>query len=523
MKDMKKIAIYLLLFLGATLYTACNDFLDESPDNRTEIDTPEKISKLLVSAYPRRTCAYLLEMSSDNTDQNSGSWTSYTLFQDHAYFWKDTDENEYDSPTSLWEEHYLAIATANQALAYIEQLGNPSSLNAQKGEALICRAFGHFSLANVFCKHYGATSASDLGLPYAEIPETTVAPHYERSTVAELYEKIAADIEAALPLIDDNMYSVPKYHFNKKAAYAFAARFYLYYGQYDKAIQYASDVLGNNPSLVLRDWLTEGKLSNNGSVKTDKFISVENRCNLLILSTFSRWGRIHGPSTLGARYSHNTLIAQKETNYSTGPWGSYTTFHYLPGNYSGFPKVIVRKMNEYFEYTDPVAGTGYPRIIQVVFSTDETLLCRAEAYALSKNYDKAVEGLNTFMRAFSNMAIQPTLKEISDFYANLDYSTPENATSKKRLNPDFAVESGTQEHLIHYILHLRRILTVHEGLRWPDIKRYGIEIYRRTVDISNNVLEVTDYLSKDDPRRALQLPAEVISAGMIPNPRNGSN
>ena len=47
----------------------------------------------------------------------------------------------------------------------------------------------------------------------------------QRGTVAEVYQNIAADLEEGLPLIDDNIYSRVKYHFNKKAAYAFAARF----------------------------------------------------------------------------------------------------------------------------------------------------------------------------------------------------------------------------------------------------------------------------------------------------------
>ncbi len=61
--------------------------------------------------------------------------------------------------------------------------------------------------------------------------------------------------------MNDEHLSVPKYHFNRKAAYAFAARFYLFYVQkdksnYDKVIQYAGEVLGNTPAEVLRDWAT---------------------------------------------------------------------------------------------------------------------------------------------------------------------------------------------------------------------------------------------------------------------------
>ena len=37
------------------------------------------------------------------------------------------------------------------------------------------------------------------------------------------------------------------------------------------------------------------------------------------------------------------------------------------------------------------------------------------------------------------------------------------------------------------ILHMRRIATLHEGLRWPDIKRYGIVIYRRSI-ANNNIV-----------------------------------
>jgi len=45
---------------------------------------------------------------------------------------------------SLCPHLYHTLASANQALAAIEQMGNPQSLSAQKGEALICRAYNHF-------------------------------------------------------------------------------------------------------------------------------------------------------------------------------------------------------------------------------------------------------------------------------------------------------------------------------------------------------------------------------------------
>lgn len=48
--------------------TSCNEWLDVMPDNRAEVDTAEKVEKLLVSAYPENAYIMLAELSSDNVD-----------------------------------------------------------------------------------------------------------------------------------------------------------------------------------------------------------------------------------------------------------------------------------------------------------------------------------------------------------------------------------------------------------------------------------------------------------------------
>ena len=35
------------------MFSSCNDFLNVNPDNRTQIDTPEKVRQMLVSAIPK--------------------------------------------------------------------------------------------------------------------------------------------------------------------------------------------------------------------------------------------------------------------------------------------------------------------------------------------------------------------------------------------------------------------------------------------------------------------------------------
>ena len=53
---MRKNIIHIgLILLLAPCYTACSSFLDELPDNRTELDTEQSIANILVSAYPQST------------------------------------------------------------------------------------------------------------------------------------------------------------------------------------------------------------------------------------------------------------------------------------------------------------------------------------------------------------------------------------------------------------------------------------------------------------------------------------
>ena len=79
---------FLALLAGAclTLFSACGEFLDELPDNRAELDSPEKIYKLLVSAYPDRTYVRMCEFSSDNVDdQGADDPNSWRILEQNAY------------------------------------------------------------------------------------------------------------------------------------------------------------------------------------------------------------------------------------------------------------------------------------------------------------------------------------------------------------------------------------------------------------------------------------------------------
>ena len=74
-------------------------------------------------------------------------------------------------------------------------MGNPQSLSAQRGEALICRAYNHFVLATTFSKAYG--QISDKAPRYTLHKgnrKTSVNPQYSRGTVAGKSIKILSRI-----------------------------------------------------------------------------------------------------------------------------------------------------------------------------------------------------------------------------------------------------------------------------------------------------------------------------------------
>ena len=52
--------IYFIALSFLFTLSACNKILDELPDSRTEIDTPEEIQEFLVSAYPNRYYMYII-------------------------------------------------------------------------------------------------------------------------------------------------------------------------------------------------------------------------------------------------------------------------------------------------------------------------------------------------------------------------------------------------------------------------------------------------------------------------------
>ena len=519
-----------LLLLAASLLASCDEFLDTMPDNRTEVDEPNKVTDLLVSAYPVHDYIFFNELMSDNMDCYP-RYSSHTSLADSCWMWSEVSEEATFSPANLWSDCFGGITTANMALEAIENLGGPTTteLREAKAEALMLRAYHHFILVNTFCAPYDkAKNAQNLGIPYQYEVERELNPQYDRGTLDKTYELIQKDIEEALPNIGEtNIEDAPKYHFNINAAYAFATRFYLFTEQWQKAIDAATLCLGDNPATMLRDWKYMSTLPQNKDAVTNQYINADENANLLLLTSYSDAGLIFGAYRLNSRFSHGGYLAETEDMSASQLWGNYSAFYMTPQVYSAtnMDKTIFWKLPYIFEYTDPVAKIGYRHTVYPAFTSDETLLSRAEAHIMLKQYDKACEDMTMWMHAITKSQIVLTPEIVNEFYNNAKYSYSDKdgieSQLKKHLNPSFAIdaEGSTQENMLQAVLTFRRIETMHLGLRWFDIKRYGIEIPRRVMNAEGKPERQLDFLKKDDPRRALQLPIKVIMAGLEGNPR----
>ena len=518
--------------------TSCNKWLDVMPDNRAEIDTEEKVEKLLVSAYPENAYIVMAELSSDNVDDFGENSPYQERIYAQLYQWAEVTESDNEDPKSVWGALYGAITNANQAIVAIKEMGaDTPRLKASLGEALMCRAYNHFMLASIFCKAYNpATANTDLGIPYMEAPETELNPKYQRGTLAKVYELIAKDLEEGLPLVSDAFYSVPKYHFNEKAAYTFASRFYLNAGDWDKCIEYASKALGSAPKELLRDITALAALPRDLSVVGPQYNSTAAKNNFLLQTGYSALGLLFGPYYYESRITGGNMLMQTEL-LNRAPWGQYgaSTSSYNYSNMyrlkpyvyvaTGFDKTIFPRLNYLFEYTDPVAGIGYARTLYAALTAEEALLNRAEAYIMKEQYDLALADINLWTANTLNPSyctnVELTEQVITDWVASMDYYTDDKPTPKKALNPVLVTlpEDGKMEAYLHALLYVRRVEFYMMGMRWFDVKRYGIEITRRRLGTTLEVLETYDRLTKDDPRRALQLPKDVITAGLKANPR----
>lgn len=494
---------YVIILAAFTLW-GCNDFLEQVPDSDIDvrINDEESIAELLTGAYPKASYIPFLEPRTDNVEMRENG--THTQLNEEMFYWEDDNQEDIDTPLNYWNNCYKGIAQANKALELLKKYPKTNRIKALYGEAFMLRAYLHFMLVNIWAEPYGNSNLSP-GIPYITKPEKHAIVKYKRGTVNEVYDKIEADLKRGISLISDQYYKHPKYHFNKKAAYAFASRFYLMKADWEKVVAYADYVLGADPKTMLRNWADYSQQFEFQRAQLfSRYTSPNEPANLLLTTTESRWARQMPTDRYGATKQTVEQIFNKR-----GIEGSDFNKIHLETTYafrfSPSPIANGKYIAKFDELSTSESIGLRPRgiyVTNILLTADEVLLNRMEAYAMLKQYDKAINDYLQLMQG--KYGFMPTVER--DIYMrtsenNYDVYTPFYGMTLKQLA------------LIKLFTDFRQKEFFAEGLRWFDIRRFHLSVTRATKSKYYFPLE------KDDPRKVMQIPIEAQNNGLTPNPR----
>ena len=469
---MKRNISLLLFATAAWLFVGCNNFLDKSPDSElnVDIDSEEKIAELLTGAYPEASYIPFLEPRTDNVEERVNG--VHSRLNESMFFWGDYDQEDLDTPLNYWNACYKGIAQANKALELLSRYPKSERVKALYGEAFLLRAYLHFMLVNIWSE------------PYAQIEK---------------------DLKLGISLVSDIYYKHPKFHFNKKAAYAFASRFYLMKGEWKEVIAYADYVLGGDPKTQLRPWRQYADVFEfNHRSLYRRYAAASEPANLLLTTTESRLARTTPSEKYGSTFNTvDKIFAQKGIEGG----GDYAKMNFI-GTYiftsSTAPVTTGRYLAKFDEFSTSESIGTKPRGLYVtnVLFTDEVLLNRMEAYAMLKNYSHAIDDLLQYMQGkFGFMPSVDRAVYTSTNSDNYNIYTPFYGLTLKQLA------------MVKLFLDFRQKEFYQEGLRWFDIRRFHLAVKRSSKSSYYFPLE------KEDPRKVLQIPTEAIQRGLAANPR----
>lgn len=495
MKNIIKVS----LLLALSINFSCKKFLEKEPDsNRVDVKNKEQIAQLLMSAYPKANYLTFAESMSDNVDDKGQGTEDVTNRMAYRFEEVNSTPNDQDSPQMYWSEAYSAIASANQALKFISEAPDSANMRGLIGEALVARAYSHFMLVQYFSQFYNASTAdTDLGIPYVDEPENVVIKKYDRKTVKYVYERIEQDLLKGLDLIEDKEYEVPKYHFNRAAANAFASRFYLVLGDHAKVAKYASDAIpGNDFVNFLRPWNSSAWLAYGAADLMQNYTLATLPSNLLLAETSSVWGRYASTYRYGYIYNQISQFWRVWSICATGN-PAWTFQNKLYGSTTHF---YIPKLKEYFVRASINANYGQPYVMVPLFDAEEVLLNRAEAKVYLNDFAGAIADLNVYIS-----------KRITNYNPAVHVVTDARIVA-------YGTGLSKVDAYVKAILDIRRMEFMFQGMRWFDMQRYKLPVSHNLRELNGTIIE-TITLPAGDNRRVLQLPTSVILSGLELNPR----
>lgn len=277
-KQMKKILFVLYIIAGLSIFSSCKKFTEITPKgsnvlNRiTDLDllmnfnytsnsatgdtlSAKTTAQAAFSAYEvgnlvNDTYAYSTNIPSLISSKPQTLNYAFTVYDETV------DRKNLAVTDVKYEKLYFLINNVyNVVLRNADQASGDRLKAAQlKAEAYILRAYMHYLLVNFYAKAYDpATASTDGGIPYVKEDNSTITANI-KSSVAEVYSNIMADIESALSL--NSLPQTPQNNMRVGMGFALAvkAQVLLTLRQYPEALKAADQSLSIN-SLISNDRL----------------------------------------------------------------------------------------------------------------------------------------------------------------------------------------------------------------------------------------------------------------------------
>ncbi len=245
----------IIWMLGLVLMTGlwgCDDYLEEMPKlsqtNELSLSTFDGIQKDIVGAYSPlydpvwygRDYEVIADLKGGNAKSSPMSSGRFRI----EYVWANTPT----STAGVWTLGYRLVSRVNNIINALDGFSEVDITQAQldniEGEAKFLRALAYHDMVRMFAQPYSYQPES-LGLPIVLVSENEKPA---RNTVAEVYELILSDLDDAVTMLaDDNSHggNEPRAWANKNAAKALLARVYLYMGNWQKAADYATEIINS--------------------------------------------------------------------------------------------------------------------------------------------------------------------------------------------------------------------------------------------------------------------------------------
>lgn len=452
------------------LLTSCGDFLEESSQDEIKPTNTEDIASVLYSsAYPYQYSSdgylvlltdevenkqYKLQSYAERMTQGKPVYTfSKTMFDGEESFIN--DENS-------WKNNYTQIKNCNVVLDFVYKMsGKEEDKRHIAGQARALRAFYYMKLLSIYCMPYNeATADSELGL--CHMLSSNVSDAYPtRETLRATYDLVEKELLTAEKELEG--YEPTTYfRITKTGVQTLLSRLYLYEQKWDKCIEYSTLALKTAPKLL--EFATAGSV-NVYDVKSTEIIwnyPGATRTSPYILANSLTSGGVL-PYQLSQKVVDMYEIDDMR-NCKTPASHAYS-MKYVGGSAStGF----------YAQKT-----TTYNYFYENGLRTAELYVNRAEAYAQKGDVKGAIDDLNTLRQnRFHALGYKPL--EITD-----------------------------KAELIQFVRDERQREFVWEGgLRWMDIKRYGMSVTHKFIDEDGT--ETTYTLEANSPLYALPIPNDAI-------------